>query len=133
MRVLVVEDDPDLAEVLRQGLVEEEYAVDLNGAWKQALGKMEKSQERRCSGDVPGDTHRFLRVRNRFSEVRWKHVLLPMWSLTFEWKGERYPVLVHGQTGRVVGRAPWSWVKITLLALLLAAAIAAAFVLMSAA
>jgi len=56
-----------------------------------------------------------------------------MWSLTFEWKGERYPVLVHGQTGRVVGRAPWSWAKILLAVLLLAAAIGLAFVLMSAA
>lgn len=39
MRVLVVEDDPDLAEVLRQGLVEEDYAVDLSldgedGLWR---------------------------------------------------------------------------------------------------
>jgi two-component system OmpR family response regulator len=38
MRILIVEDDPDLAEILRQGLVEEGYAVDLSldgdeGAW----------------------------------------------------------------------------------------------------
>jgi two-component system OmpR family response regulator len=39
MRVLVVEDDPDLADILRQGLVEEDYAVDLSidgedGLWR---------------------------------------------------------------------------------------------------
>ncbi len=39
MRVLLVEDQPDLAEVVRKGLVEEGYAVDLcldgeDGAWR---------------------------------------------------------------------------------------------------
>ncbi len=39
MRVLVVEDDPDLGEILRAGLVEEGYAVDLetravDGLWR---------------------------------------------------------------------------------------------------
>ena len=39
MRVLVVEDDPDLSEILRDGLVEEGYAVDLStdgedGLWR---------------------------------------------------------------------------------------------------
>jgi len=39
MRLLVVEDDPDLAEILRRGLVEEDYAVDLcldgeDGLWR---------------------------------------------------------------------------------------------------
>jgi len=39
MRVLVVEDNPDLAELLRRGLVEEGYAVDLaldgeDGLWR---------------------------------------------------------------------------------------------------
>ena len=39
MRVLVVEDDPDLADLLRDGLVEEGYAVDLSrdgedGLWR---------------------------------------------------------------------------------------------------
>ena len=115
------------------GWAAEEYQVTLADGWERGRDKAAAVQEGRCAGDVPGDTHRFLCVRNRFSGVRWKHVLLPMWSLTFEWRGARYPVLVHGQTGRVVGRAPWSWVKIAALALLLAAAIGAGFALMSAA
>jgi hypothetical protein len=34
--------------------------------------------------------------------------------LSFDHGGKTYPVLVHGQTGKVVGKAPWSWVKIVL-------------------
>lgn len=114
------------------GWAAEEYRVPLADGWERGQEKAAAVQRARCAADVPGDTHRFLHVRNRFSAVRWKHVLLPMWSLSFDWKGTRYPVLVHGQTGRVVGRAPWSWVKIALLALVLAAAIGGGFVLMSA-
>jgi len=71
---------------------------------------------------VPGDTHRNLRVSNQLEDVRWKHVLLPVWSLTYSFRGKNYAVLVHGQSGRVVGRAPLSWVKILLLVLAVGAA-----------
>jgi hypothetical protein len=64
-------------------------------------------------------------VRNHVTDVRWKHVLLPIWSVAYRYGGKTYPVLVHGQTGRVVGRAPLSWAKILLLALVVAALVLA--------
>jgi hypothetical protein len=109
----------------------EEYAVDLESAWKSGLANIVSSQEKRCSGDVPGDTQRNLSVHNVVSEVRWKLLLLPVWTLTYRYAGKPYTVLIHGQSGRIVGDAPWSPVKIALLvlailaALLLVAAIAA--------
>ncbi len=107
----------------------EEYQVDLDDAWDQAKVRIEASQRRRCAGDVPGDTQRALKVRNRIREVHWKHVLLPMWSVTYQFGGKPYAVLVHGQSGRIVGRAPYSWIKIllfvaTLLALVAGIAVA---------
>ena len=78
---------------------------------------------------MPGDTYRGLRVHNRIGDVRWKHVLLPVWSLVYRHAGRPYRVLVHGQTGRVVGRAPWSWVKIGLVVLLASSAVATVLVL----
>lgn len=96
------------------GWLAEEYQLDLEQGWEQAQQHVESTQERRCAGDVPGDTYRFLRVKNHINDVRWKHVLLPIWSLQYRFGGKTYTVLVHGQTGKVVGRAPYSWVKITL-------------------
>jgi DNA-directed RNA polymerase subunit RPC12/RpoP len=90
----------------------EEYSVDLEDGWKIALTTVEGEQRKRCSSDVPGDTQRDLRVSNTVRDVRWKHVLLPMWSLTYEFGGKNYAVLLHGQTGKVVGHAPLSWLKI---------------------
>ncbi|MEM7305120.1 MAG: primosomal protein N' (replication factor Y) - superfamily II helicase [Planctomycetota bacterium] len=89
-----------------------EYSIDLTQGWEAAKARVEDVQKKRCAGDVPGDTHRRLRVLNHLQEVRWKHVLLPMWSLTYRYKQKTYTVLVHGQSGKVVGEAPYSWLKI---------------------
>lgn len=93
----------------------EEYAVDLEAGWKSALARVVSSQESRCSGDVPGDTQRDLRVHNVVSDVRWKLILLPVWTLTYRFGGKPYTVLIHGQSGRIVGHAPYSFWKIFLL------------------
>ena len=90
----------------------EEYEVDLEDGWARGLQDVVASQRRRCSGDVPGDTQRNLRVKNNVFDVRWKHVLLPVWSLQYTFKQKTYTVLVHGQNGNVVGKAPLSWLKI---------------------
>ncbi|MEL7472511.1 MAG: zinc ribbon domain-containing protein [Planctomycetota bacterium] len=95
----------------------EEYQLDLETGWTHAEASVVESQRQRCSGDVPGDTQRHLRVRNEISDVHWKHVLLPLWVLQYRFKDRIYAVLVHGQTGKVVGEAPYSWLKITAAAL----------------
>jgi hypothetical protein len=80
---------------------------------------------------VPGDTYRSLRVWSRIYEVRWRHVLLPVWSLAYRYKKKNYPVLVNGQTGRVVGKAPYSVAKILLFILVLVAIGVGVFLLIS--
>ena len=80
-----------------------------------------RTQRSRCSGDVPGDTQRNLRVKNVITDVRWKHILLPLWSVQYRFNKKTYTVLVNGQTGRVVGDAPYSWIKILLFILSIAA------------
>ena len=111
----------------------EEYAIDLEQGWADGLARIEAGQRARCAGDVPGDTHRALRVENEVGDRRWKLVLLPLWSLTYRWRGETYAVLVHGQSGRVVGCAPISWAKVAALCAAVAAAVLAALAFAAAA
>jgi len=92
----------------------EEYAIDLKQAWQQAQATIESTQQNRCSSDVPGDTHRSLRVSNRFGDETFKHVLLPLWISAFRYGSKVYRFLVNGQTGEVVGKAPWSAAKLAL-------------------
>jgi len=101
----------------------EEYAVDLNDGFGLAQTKMQAEQESRCAKDVPGDTHRSLSVDNTYSALTFKHVLLPLWIAAYRYNNKVYRFLVNGQTGEVVGKAPWSWVKITLLVITVAVAL----------
>ena len=90
----------------------ESYAIDLMPAFNSAQESMANTQRGRCSGDVPGDTQRNLNVQNQFSYVTFKHVLLPIWIAAYRYNGKPYQFLVNGQTGEVVGHAPWSYWKI---------------------
>jgi DNA-directed RNA polymerase subunit RPC12/RpoP len=90
----------------------ESYAVDLMPGWELGRQKIDMSQMSRCAGDVGGDTHRGLDVRNQYSNITFKHVLLPIWIAAYRYNGKVYRFLVNGQTGEVVGVAPWSTWKI---------------------
>lgn len=111
------------------GWAAESYVIDLPDAWTLGQQRMESSQHSRCAGDVPGDTHRNLHVSNNFSAVTFKHVLLPIWIAAYRYGDKPYQFLVNGQTGEVVGLAPWSVWKITLFVLLIVAIIVAIVVL----
>jgi hypothetical protein len=99
----------------------EEYAVDLAKGFEFAQEKMVHEQDKRCGRDLPGDTHRNLRVDNVFSAITFKHVLLPVWIAAYRYHNKVFRFLVNGQTGEVVGKAPWSWLKISLLVISLVA------------
>ncbi len=99
----------------------ESYAIDLMPAWQTGQGIIASSQEKRCAGDVGGDTSRALSVSNDFHQVAFKHVLLPVWIAAYRYKGKVFRFLVNGQTGEIVGRAPWSIPKIAALVIFIVA------------
>jgi hypothetical protein len=101
----------------------ESYGVELMAAWPMAQDTMGNQQRGRCAGDIGGDTHRNLNVNNTFTKVTFKHILLPIWIAAYRYNGKPYQFLVNGQTGEVVGKAPWSFWKIFLFSLLCAAII----------
>jgi ribosomal protein S27E len=107
----------------------EEYAVDLNAGWKDAVERMETTQKSRCASDVPGDTHRFLSVNNQFSDETFKHVLLPLWISAYRYRDKVYRFLVNGQTGEVTGKAPYSVWKIVMFILAIVGLIVGVLVL----
>jgi len=41
-------------------------------------------------------------------------VLFPVWITSYLYRGRRYPVVINGQDGTVVGKAPVDWVKVAL-------------------
>ena len=97
------------------GWVVERYQIDLREAASRALQQMNATLRTLCGRQVPGDTHRNLQVNATFSDQRFKHILAPVWLVSYVYHAKSYQVLVNGVTGKIAGERPWSWVKITLL------------------
>jgi DNA-directed RNA polymerase subunit RPC12/RpoP len=94
------------------GFVAEEYQIDLRRGWQQAREQIQGAVNSACAASVPGDTHRSLSVRTAFSQMRFRHTLLPLWIAAYHYRNRSYRFLVNGQTGEIHGEAPLSVWKI---------------------
>ena len=104
------------------GWVVEQYQIDLVAAAEHARQKMEEKITALCASEVPGDTHRSLEVNADYSAQTFKHILVPVWVLSYTYGSQVFQVVVNGYTGAIAGKHPLSWVKImlTVLAVLIA-------------
>jgi hypothetical protein len=99
------------------GWTVERYQIDLVAAAQRSRSAMEATIRALCGRQVPGDTYRNLQVDASFSDQTFKHILAPVWLLTYVYRTKAYQVVINGLTGRLAGSRPWSWVKIALLVL----------------
>ena len=106
------------------GFVVEHYQVVLIDAARTARQSMDHRLERLCASEVPGDTYRNLQIQPRYSGQTFKHILVPVWKLAYDYGGRSFQVLVNGYTGKMVGRYPKSPWKIFMLVALAAALVA---------
>jgi rubredoxin len=109
------------------GWVVERYQIDLVAAAQEARQEMDSELQTLCAARVPGNTHRNLQVSADYSGQTFKHILTPIWLLTYDYGARNFQVVINGYTGVIAGKYPKSWVKITLavLAALAAAGLAA--------
>jgi hypothetical protein len=100
------------------GHVVEHYKVVLLDAAQRAQEQMHARLEQLCGAEVPGDTYRNLRISPAYSNRTFKHVLVPVWLLSYDYGARAFQVIVNGYTGRMAGEYPFSVWKIVLLVLL---------------
>lgn len=103
------------------GFIAERYQIDLRKGWSRATERMDDVIRGDVRRDIGGDHQRIATLSTTHSSVTYKHVLLPLWICSYRYKEKIYRFLVNARTGEVQGQRPWSWVKITLAALVAAA------------
>jgi len=97
------------------GFVVEHYQVVLFDAAQKSQESMTAQVYQMCAAQIPGDTFRNLQIHPVFSGQTFKHILVPVWLLTYTFGAKVYQVVVNGVTGRMAGDYPKSWWKIALL------------------
>jgi Zn finger protein HypA/HybF involved in hydrogenase expression len=111
------------------GFVVEHYQVVLLDAAKQGRERMNEDLRALCSARVPGDTQRNLEIFPTYSGETFKHILVPLWLLTYTYGKRVFQVVANGYTGTIAGKYPKSPWKIAAAALALILAIMAFVVL----
>jgi len=111
------------------GWVVERYQIDLVAAAQHARDAMDAKLRALCAQQVPGDTQRNLEVRADWSGQTFKHVLAPVWLLSYHYGRSAYQCAMNGVTGAIAGEYPKSPWKIALLvlAIIVAVIVAASF------
>jgi len=105
------------------GWVVEQYQLDLVGAAERSRQQMDAKTRALCDQQVPGDTHRDLEVATEYSGQTFKHVLVPVWLVSYDYGSQAFQVVVNGYTGAIAGKHPLSWIKIALLVIAILAVI----------
>jgi hypothetical protein len=100
------------------GFVVEHYQVVLLEAAEHSEQAMSRQLFEMAAGEIPGDTYRSLEIHPVFSGRTFKHILVPVWLLSYLYGSRSYQVVVNGDTGRMAGQYPKSAWKIALLVLL---------------
>lgn len=96
----------------------EHYQVPLLDAARNGFGTMEGILREMCGREVPGDTYRNLQIRPEFSNRTFKHILVPIWLLAYQYRGKTWQGAVNAVTGTAHARFPLSAWKIALVTLL---------------
>ena len=109
------------------GYYAEVYKIKADAGFESAKRIMENELRNLAERDIRRtyDKADVRSISTKYSNVTYKHVLLPLWSSAFGYKGKTYNYAVNGETGKVSGSRPYSAIKITLAVLGVVAAISA--------
>jgi Zn finger protein HypA/HybF involved in hydrogenase expression len=113
------------------GWVVEQYQIDLVAAAQRSREMMDAELQQLCAAEVPGDTHRNLQVAADYSGQTFKHILVPVWVLAYNYGAKSYQCVVNGYDGKIAGKYPLSWIKITITILIVLIALMVLLVLFS--
>ena len=109
------------------GYYAEVYKIKADAGFERAKRIMENDLRNLAERDIKKtyDRAEVQSLSTKYSDVTYKHVLLPLWSSAFGYKGRTFNYAVNGETGKVSGNRPYSAIKITLAIIAAIAAIAA--------
>lgn len=94
------------------GFRTEHYTVSLQEGFKRAATMMSPRIDQAIRSDIGGDEQRILHKDTRYFDVTYKHILLPIWISSYQFKNKTYRFTVDAETGIVQGERPYSAIKI---------------------
>ncbi|MCB0826815.1 MAG: hypothetical protein KDC26_11555 [Armatimonadetes bacterium] len=94
------------------------YDVDLEDGFETAQKIMDPTIRQAIHRDIGGNEQRITSMSVQYNDLTFKHILLPIWSGAYRYKGKSWSYLVNGQTGEIRGEAPVSAWKVAIAVIL---------------
>jgi DNA-directed RNA polymerase subunit RPC12/RpoP len=108
---------PPADEVLA-GFGVEVYRTGLEAGFGIARERIQPAIDAAIRRDIGGNVQRIHAKQTLVDDIRFKHLLMPVWIGSYRFGGKPYQIVVNGQSGEVEGDRPWSKWKIALAVLL---------------
>lgn len=100
-----------------QGLLANTTKSSVLLGFNEAKDRMASAITRAIYQDIGGDEQRITQQYTDYQAVAFQLLLLPVWQTGFAYQGKRYEIMVNGQTGKISGEYPKSFIKIALVIL----------------
>lgn len=94
------------------GFVTETYKLGLKDGFQNAQTRMGPIIDGAVARAIGGDEQRVTSKKSQYSNITFKHILLPVWISAYAYGGASYRFVVNAQTGQASGDRPWSVFKI---------------------
>ncbi len=100
------------------GFYAKKYDLDIKTGWNDAKviakNELKYEIERRIGGDVVSA----LKMNTNYDNITYKHILLPLWIYTYNYKDNVYNFLINGQTGKIHGKYPLNWFRVIMVTII---------------
>jgi len=96
------------------GFTTEIYQLGLKEGFDQAKAVIEPQIDSDVRSDIGGDEQRVHSKDIQYSNITFKHLLLPIWLTSYKYNNKSYSILINGQTGEIEGNYPVSVWKVIL-------------------
>ena len=95
------------------GFQAEKYGVDAEGLLPRMKKRVCEYAQNYIKSSIKGySTTTYNNLNSAEEKQQEYYTLLPVWLLTYEYKGEKMLYAMNGQTGKVVGKPPISWGRV---------------------
>jgi hypothetical protein len=101
------------------GYKAQRYQVGLDEGFAEAKAVMARVIEDDVRNDIGGDEQRVHNIDSSYSEITFKHILLPVYIGAYRFNQKIYQIMINARTGEVQGDRPYSIWKIAFLILFL--------------
>jgi len=94
------------------GFITESYQVGLKEGFEKCKERIDGPIRASVNSNIGGDVQQITTLSNQYSDIKFKHVLLPVWLSAYRYNEKVYRFMINARTGEVQGERPYSAAKI---------------------